>query len=94
MLPIYHITHLDNLPSIVNGGVCCDNIEIAQGLAAINIAHENIKERRRRRLVLKTARGTSKIMHGGDVRHGRHNNFVAGADAKMKVRQVQRRHAR
>jgi hypothetical protein len=58
MLPIYHITHLNNLPSIVNGGVCCDNIEIAQRLSTVNIAHENIKERRRRRLVMIGPHGT------------------------------------
>ena len=59
MQPIYHITHLDNLPSIVSQtGICCDRIEISQELATVSIAHEHIKERRRRRLVTVGPQGT------------------------------------
>ena len=59
MRPIYHITHLNNLISIVNqGGVCCNSIEIARGLPTIGIAHEHIKERRRRRQVTVGPQGT------------------------------------
>ena len=52
MRPIYHITHFANLVSMVNqGGICCDSIEIAGSLATVDIAHENIKARRRNRRV-------------------------------------------
>ena len=48
MTPIYHITHLANLPSIVSsGGICCDSIEGEEQLATVSIAHKTIKDRRR-----------------------------------------------
>ncbi len=47
------------MPSIINyGGICCDGIDSASGLAVVSIAHEHIKERRRRRLVTVGPNGT------------------------------------
>jgi len=46
---IYHITHINNLQSILEaGGLWCDAQRISQGLDCENIAHGNIKERRMR----------------------------------------------
>jgi hypothetical protein len=48
--PIYHITHVSNLPGIIaHGGLICDRT--AQNLKLVNIAHNNIKERRLRKPV-------------------------------------------
>ena len=50
MPPIYHITHVNNLPGIIaNGRLICDRA--AQDLKLVNIAHNNIKERRLRKPV-------------------------------------------
>jgi len=52
MTPIYHITHVANLLSIINyGGICCDSLESAAKIASVSIAYQHIKERRRRRLI-------------------------------------------
>lgn len=40
--PIYHITHVDNLPSIIDVGLLCDQ-EIAHGTPHHSIAHTEIK---------------------------------------------------
>ncbi len=49
MTPIYHITHLRNLGSILEeGGLWCDGIADDRGLADIDIAHAHIKARRQR----------------------------------------------
>jgi hypothetical protein len=43
MTAIYHITHVDNLGTIVgHGGLLCDNGKIQQGLAPVSIAHQHI----------------------------------------------------
>jgi hypothetical protein len=48
--PIYHITHVSNLPGIIaRGGLICDRV--AQDLKLVNIGHDNIKERRLRKPV-------------------------------------------
>jgi ssDNA thymidine ADP-ribosyltransferase, DarT len=45
--PVFHITHVDNLPGIVSaGGLWCDARRIALGLATTNIGHLHIKQRR------------------------------------------------
>jgi hypothetical protein len=45
---IYHITHIDNLPSIVmEGGLLCDAERRASRATEVAIAYENIKLRRR-----------------------------------------------
>lgn len=45
--PIYHITHVRNLPGILReGGLWCDSQRIARGLATTNIGHRHIKGRR------------------------------------------------
>ena len=52
MTPIYHITHVDNLRTIVgHDGLLCDNGKIQQGLAPVSIAHQHIKDRRSRKRV-------------------------------------------
>lgn len=46
---IFHITHIDNLPSILrSGGLWCDAERIARGVANTNIGHAHIKDRRLR----------------------------------------------
>ena len=50
MPPIYHITHVSNLPGVIaSGRLICDRA--AQDLKLVNIGHNNIKERRLRRPV-------------------------------------------
>lgn len=47
MKPIYHITHVANLDSIITfGGLCCDQINTKLHPASTGIAHQNIKDRR------------------------------------------------
>jgi hypothetical protein len=59
MTPIYHITHADNLPTILGlDGLLCDNGKIEQGLAPVSIAHQHIKERRSRKRVPVEPAGT------------------------------------
>lgn len=56
--PIFHITHVDNLPSIVRaGGLWCDAQRIARGIGHTNIGHEHIKQRRLTRAVTAGAGG-------------------------------------
>jgi hypothetical protein len=48
MTDIYHITHIDNLPSIFkDGGLWCDNERRHQQATQVSIAYENLKIRRR-----------------------------------------------
>lgn len=50
---IYHITNVENLPGILaSGGLWSDLEREARGVANINIAHDHIKERRRKTAVL------------------------------------------
>jgi hypothetical protein len=57
--PIYHITHIRNLPGIIqSGGLWCDNARIQRGINNLSIAHQDIKNRRARRLVPVAAGGT------------------------------------
>lgn len=52
MTPIYHITHLHNLPSIITaGGLHCDNDRGSLPTECVGIAHEHIKQRRANRRV-------------------------------------------
>jgi hypothetical protein len=52
MTPIYHITHIDNLPAILaEDGLLCDAEAERRGLCAQSIAYDTIKERRKRRRV-------------------------------------------
>lgn len=49
---IYHITHINNLVSILaQGGLCCDNLMAKQNLAPLNIAHKHIKEQGRKGMI-------------------------------------------
>lgn len=46
-IPIYHITHIDNLARIIQpGGLWCDTERVRQGFNCVGIAHENLKARR------------------------------------------------
>lgn len=59
MTPIYHITHIRNLVSIIGqSGLCCDALTAERALSPIGIAHSHIKERRARRRVLAGPGGT------------------------------------
>ena len=50
MTAVYHITHVDNLPSIIHrGGLVCDRN--AQEACIVHIGHRHIKERRMNRAV-------------------------------------------
>jgi hypothetical protein len=52
MTPIYHITHVANLPAILReDGLLCDAEAERRALCAQSIAYDTIKERRKRRLV-------------------------------------------
>jgi len=64
--PIYHITHIANLPAILReDGLLCDAEAERRGLCAQSIAYDTIKERRKRRRV-QTLRGES-VAAGGVV---------------------------
>jgi hypothetical protein len=55
---IYHITHIENLPSILaEAGLWSDAQRLARKLSTTNIGHAHIKERRLRRAVSCAARG-------------------------------------
>lgn len=57
--PIYHITHIDNLPRIIETQrLWCDTERVRQGVEAMGIAHRNIKDRRSRKPVFVAAGGT------------------------------------
>jgi hypothetical protein len=59
MTPIYHITHVANLPSIIaDGGLWCDRLRATRAAGAVSIAHQHIKERRSKRRVPVAAGGT------------------------------------
>jgi hypothetical protein len=63
MTPIYHITHIANLPMILQAdGLLCDAEAERRGLCAQSIAYDTIKERRKRRLV--------ETLHGQPVAAG------------------------
>jgi hypothetical protein len=52
MTTIYHITHLRNLPNIIqDGGLWCDRGVMQRKLAYVSIAHQHIKDRRARKTV-------------------------------------------
>ena len=49
MTPIYHITHIANLPKMLQeDGLLCDAEAERRGLCAQSIAYDTIKERRKR----------------------------------------------
>lgn len=57
-IPIYHITHINNLASIITaGGLWSDAERIGQGIGVDEIGYENIKLRRLRRPVPLAAGG-------------------------------------
>lgn len=59
MTPIYHITHVANLPGILaDGGLWCDRLRATRAAGAVSIAHQHIKNRRARRRVPVAAGGT------------------------------------
>ncbi len=56
--PIYHITHIDNLVSIVAAqALWSDAQRIRQGFVSANIGYSHIKERRLRRPITVSAGG-------------------------------------
>lgn len=66
MALVYHITHLKNLAGILAaGGLCCDRIREERQVRCVNIAHQHIKDRRKRRAV-KTLAGKA-VAAGGNL---------------------------
>lgn len=58
IIPIYHITHLSNLPRIMeHKGLWCDTERISQGWPSVGIAHEELKKRRLKTPVPVSAQG-------------------------------------
>jgi len=58
--PIFHITHVDNLPGILReGGLWSDAQRIARNVVSTNIGHLHIKQRRLNRAV--TTRSGGKL---------------------------------
>lgn len=50
MTPIFHFTHLDNLPTILEcGGLCCKNRSQREGRKYVNCAHQSIQDQRARK---------------------------------------------
>ena len=50
--PIYHITHIDNLRSIIqHSAILSHNLKIERGIGHQDISHDNIQDRRARTLV-------------------------------------------
>lgn len=59
MKHIYHITHINNLPSIIqHNGLFCDTLTSNHCLTPLGIAHQHIKQRRAGREVPVAAGGT------------------------------------
>ena len=59
MAPVYHITHVQNLSSILErGGLLSDAKMEESGIESVGIAHQHIKERRARRSVPVCRQGT------------------------------------
>ncbi len=56
--PVYHITHIRNLPGIIASGLLCDRLIAERAVPVVGIAHQHIKERRARRRVSIAAGGT------------------------------------
>ena len=58
-VPIYHITHIRNLESIIEkGGLLCDNEMSRVGVDCQGIAYQTLKDRRASTPVLVSAQGT------------------------------------
>lgn len=52
MTPLFHITHLRNLDSMLAAGcIWCDQLRISKAPGAVSIAYEHIKDRRSKRRV-------------------------------------------
>jgi hypothetical protein len=59
MVRIFHITNIENVPLILQRGeLCCDRTRVEEGLESKNIGYEDIKLRRRERVVEKGPGGT------------------------------------
>ncbi len=59
MTEIFHITHMENLPSILaEGGLYCDKETASGRIKSVGIAHAHIKLRRAKRAVEIGAGGT------------------------------------
>ena len=50
--PVYHLTHIDNLASIIQSGGCLSFNQMQnQGIGHVSVAYDNIQDRRARTLV-------------------------------------------
>jgi hypothetical protein len=48
---VYHIKHVDLLPSLITNGLCSDRLASQRDLPELSIAHSHLKQRRARRQV-------------------------------------------
>lgn len=97
MTAIYHITHVTNLPRIIEAkGLWCDAQRVKQGFECVGIAHQDLKVRRSLKPVISAA-GAS-IAAGGNLAdyvpfyfanrspmlYSIHSGFVQGYDGGQK----------
>jgi hypothetical protein len=67
-IPIFHITHIDNLSRVIKtGGLWCDAERLRQGFTSVGIAHDDLKRRRARKGVKN--RNGQDIAAGGVLSH-------------------------
>ena len=45
----YHFTHVENIESIIDNGILCTNEKKAKNIGHVDLANENIQERRSRK---------------------------------------------
>lgn len=87
---IYHITHIQNLPSIIaEKGLSCDRLIANREMAPLGIAHDGIKERRTCRNVPVASRGTLAdyvpfyFAPRSPMLYAIHSHWVIGCKAKQ-----------
>jgi hypothetical protein len=87
LTPVYHITHLSNLPGILaEGGLWCDAESERRGLAAQSVAHAHIKQRRKVKVVTCGAGGVLAdyvpfyFAPRSPMLYSIHNGYVQGYD--------------
>lgn len=89
--PIYHITHIDNLPRIIETkGLWSDSERVRQGFGSVGIAHQDIKDRRFRKPVPVAAKGTLAdyvpfyFANRSPMLYSIHKGYVEGYDGRER----------